>query len=73
MQFLKHFLFNNKFFTFYVNYQTFLSKVTLIYLPIFIFIGLFTIVHGLYWLIIHPIPYESLGVDLHQFVSSPYP
>ncbi|KIM35144.1 hypothetical protein M413DRAFT_449897 [Hebeloma cylindrosporum] len=32
--------------------------------------GLFSIANGLYWLLTHPIPYESLGLDLHQFVSS---
>lgn len=62
--------FDNKFITFYIKYQTFLSRVTLFYLPIFIFTGLFTLCHGLYWLVTNQIPYESLDIDLHQFISS---
>lgn len=62
--------FDNKFITFYVKYQAFISRITLIVLPIFIFTGLFTLSHGLHWLITHQIPYESLDVDLHKFISS---
>jgi hypothetical protein len=66
--------FNNKFITFYIKYQSFLSWITLIYVPIFIFMGLFTLCHGLHWLITNQIPYESLNVDLHQYLQSPsYP
>jgi len=62
--------FDNKFISLYVNYQSFFSKITLIYIPILIFIGLFTLCHGLHWLITNQIPYESLEVDLHKYVSS---
>jgi hypothetical protein len=62
--------FNNKFITFYIKYQSFLSWITLIYVPIFIFMGLFTLCHGLHWLITNQIPYESLNVDLHQYLQS---
>jgi hypothetical protein len=66
-------LFKNKFIIWFLKYEAFLSKITLFIIPIFIFMGLFSIGNGLYWLLTHPIPYESLGVDLHQFVSStPY-
>jgi hypothetical protein len=61
--------FNNKFITFYINYQAFFSRLTLFYVPILIFIGLFTLCHGLYWLVTHQIPYESLNIDLHQFIT----
>lgn len=63
-------LFKNKFIIWFLKYEAFISKITLFIIPIFIFMGLFTIGNGLYWLLTHPIPYESLGVDLHQFVSS---
>src|SRR6267154_1967485 len=62
--------FDNKFITFYVKYQAFLSRITLFYIPIFILIGLFTICHGLHWLVTNQIPYESLEIDLHKFISS---
>jgi len=62
--------FDNKFISLYVNYQSFFSKITLIYVPIFIFIALFTLCHGLHWLITNQIPYESLEIDLHKYVSS---
>jgi len=62
--------FDNKFITFYIKYQTVLSWITLFYIPIFIITGLFTLCHGLYWLVTNQIPYESLGIDLHQFISS---
>lgn len=52
-----------------IKYQAILSKITLIYVPLFIAIGLFTLFQGLHWLITNQIPYESLDVDLHQFVS----
>jgi hypothetical protein len=62
--------FDNKFITFYIKYQAFLSKITLFYVPIFIFTGLFTLTKGLYWLVVNQIPYECLDVDLHKFISS---
>nr|UZS78016.1 hypothetical protein [Lentinula edodes] len=64
--------FDNKFISLYVKYQSFFSKLTLLYIPIFIFIGLFGLCHGLHWLITNQIPYESLEIDLHKFVSSSY-
>jgi hypothetical protein len=62
--------FDNRFIIFYVKYQAFLSRITLFYIPIFIFTGLFTLCNGLYWLVTNQIPYESLNIDLHQFISS---
>jgi hypothetical protein len=64
--------FDNKFITFYITYQAFFSWITLFLIPIFIFTGLFTLCHGLHWLITNQIPYESLEVDLHKFISSSY-
>lgn len=61
---------NNKFIQFYLKYQVFCIRLSLFYLPVFMFIGFFTLVHGLYFLITHQIPYESLDIDLHVFVRS---
>ncbi len=61
--------FNNKYVVFYIKYQAFLVKVSLIYLPIFIFMGLFTITHAMFFLITHQIPFEQLNIDLHTYVS----
>jgi hypothetical protein len=46
------------------------SWITLFFIPILIFTGLFTLCQGLHWLITNQIPYESLEVDLHKFISS---
>jgi hypothetical protein len=64
--------FDNKFITFYIKYQAFFSRLSLIYIPILIFTGLLSLCHGLHWLTTHQIPYESLDIDLHQFISSPH-
>lgn len=39
-------------------------------MAIFILFSLFTIVHGMVFLLTHPLPYETLGVDLHFFVKN---
>lgn len=62
--------FDNKFFTLYFKYQALIAKISLFYLPLFIALGLYTITHGLYWLITHQIPYNSLDIELHQFIST---
>ena len=54
----------------YLKYQEILSKLALIYVPILILISLVTLFHGLHWLIVNQIPYESLNVDLHQYISN---
>jgi hypothetical protein len=41
-----------------------------VYIPIFIFAGLFLLFKGLHFLIVHPIPFELLGVDLNSFLDS---
>lgn len=61
--------FENKFFKFYIEYQAFMIKITLFYVPIFILLGLSTIFEGLYWLLTNQIPFQVLDIDLHQFVS----
>ena len=64
--------FDNKFIKLYIKYQSFLAKLSLIYLPVFILVGLLILCHGFYFLIKYQIPYESLNIDLHTFVSSKY-
>jgi hypothetical protein len=59
----------NKFFHFILSIETILIKWTLILIPFFIFMGLFTLINAHIWLMTHPIPYDSLGIDLHQFIS----
>lgn len=67
---IKRFGKNNKFVSFYLKYQVFCIRFSLFYLPIFIFIGFFVLIHGLYFLITHQIPYDNLGIDLHVFIKS---
>jgi hypothetical protein len=62
--------FDNKYIKLYIKYQTFLIKMSLITFPIFILISLFTLIHGLVYLLSHTIPFEQLGVDLHVLVTS---
>ena len=62
--------FNNKYIKYYIKYQTFLAKLSLIYVPILMLSGLLVLTHGLYFLITHQIPYESLNMDLHFYTSS---
>jgi hypothetical protein len=60
---------DNKIFTFYIKYQSFFAKFSLIYLPIIIIFALLVLGHGLYFLITHQIPFEVLGIDLHTFIG----
>ena len=62
--------FDNKYIKFYIKYQSFLAKLSLIYVPIIIIIGLFTLAHGFYFLITHQIPYYCLDIDLHTYIST---
>lgn len=62
--------FKNKYILLFLKFEIFNSKIFLFIIPFFILFGLFTLGQGLLWLLINPIPYESLGVDLHQYVSS---
>ena len=64
----KHFS-QNKFIQFYLKYQAFTIKLSLFILPIFIFIGLFTLIQSSHYLLTHPIPYEDLNVNLHVYVG----
>jgi hypothetical protein len=61
--------FINKYIKFYIQYHSFFAKLSLIYLPILILIGLLILTHGFYFLMIHKIPYDSLDIDLHTDVS----
>nr|YP_010721237.1 hypothetical protein P4C30_mgp33 [Cyathus striatus]WDS46388.1 hypothetical protein [Cyathus striatus] len=62
--------FDKKLIKLYIKYQSLVSQISLIYLPFFILIGLFTLWKGLYWLLIHQVPYEYLDVDLHLYIST---
>ena len=62
--------FDNKYIKLYIKYQVFLIKMSLITFPIFILISLFTLIHGIIFLLTHNIPFEQLGVDLHVLVPS---
>lgn len=63
--------FNNKIIKFYIKYQSFLAKLSLIYLPIMILLGLLSLSQGLLFLIEHQIPYAEIkNVDLHEYISN---
>jgi hypothetical protein len=62
--------FDNKYIKYYIKYQLFLANLSLIYAPILIFAGLLVLIHGFYFLITHQIPYDSLDIDLHKYISS---
>lgn len=61
--------FNNRFILLYIKYQIFTAKLSLVIFPIIIYIGLFSLFTGLHFLVTHPVPYESLGIDLHSIVG----
>lgn len=61
--------FNNRFILLYIKYVMFSAKLSLVFTPIIIYIGLFTMVVGLKFLVTHPVPYENLGIDLHTFLG----
>lgn len=54
----------------YLKYQIIITKISLIVFTFFILFGLYTLCQGFHWLITHQIPYYSLDIDLHQYVSS---
>ena len=60
----------NKFIKLYLKYQVIMSRLALIYTPLLIIFGLFVLIHGFSFMITHPIPYGSLNIDLHTYVSS---
>jgi hypothetical protein len=62
--------FQNKIILFYVKYQSILAYISLFVLPILMLFGLFSIALASYHLITHPIPYENLDIDLHQYINS---
>nr|YP_009493210.1 hypothetical protein [Ganoderma calidophilum]AWJ64005.1 hypothetical protein [Ganoderma calidophilum] len=62
--------FNNKFIILFIRYQLFLGKLSSFILPLFILCGLFQLLFGLHFLLTHSIPYESLGIDLHTYISN---
>jgi len=61
--------FTNKYVVWFIKYQIVLFKVSLVVLPILILFNLFILGHGLYFLITHPIPYDTLNIDLHTYVE----
>jgi hypothetical protein len=48
--------FSNRLVIFYIKYQYFLAKISIILLPMLIMVGLLELFVGLYYLITHPIP-----------------
>ena len=62
--------FNNKLIKFYINYQVILAKIGIYVLPLFILFGLIELIFFLYYLLTHTLPYESLPIDLHIYVSA---
>ena len=61
---------NNKLLKLYLKYQAFFIKLSLFWIPIFIFISLFTIIYGMVFIFSPPIPYVNVGIDLHIFVEN---
>ena len=55
---------------FYLKYQEVMIKLSLFFLPAFMYLALFTLIGSSYFMITHPIPYEQLGIDLHVLVDS---
>jgi hypothetical protein len=62
--------FNNKIVRFYIKYQTILAYISFYILPVLMIFGLLSIILASYHLITHPIPYESMDIDLHQYINS---
>ena len=62
--------FNNKIVRFYIKYQTILAYISFYILPIIMLLGLLSISLASYHLITHPIPYENMNIDLHQYIHS---
>jgi hypothetical protein len=54
----------------YFKYQTILGYISFYFLPLLILIGLVENIYILHYLITHPLPLESLGIDVHTYVSS---
>lgn len=65
---IKH-LGKNKLVIFYLKYQVISIKISLFLLPLFIILGLITLIQSSYYLITHPIPYEMLDVNLHVYIK----
>ena len=61
--------FNNRFIKFYIKYQLILAKISSIILPVFIMLGLIELFVGVLYIILHPIPFENLPIDLHIFIE----
>lgn len=61
--------FDNKYIKLYINYQVFLGKISIIYLPIIIIFFMLGLCKGLLFLITHTIPFENLDIDLHTFMK----
>lgn len=65
---VKH-LGKNKIIIFYLKYQVISIKISLFVLPLFILLGLITLIQSSYYIITHPIPYELLDVNLHMYID----
>lgn len=54
----------------YLQFQSLMIKISLIWIPLLMLLGLLIIAHGFHFLITHPLPLENLGIDLHINVSN---
>jgi len=61
--------FENKFIKFYLKYQFFLGKISVIVLPVLILFGLIQIFVGLFYIVTHPLPLEELNSNLHIYIK----
>ena len=60
----------NKLIKLYFKYQTFLAHISFYFLPFLIIIGLIGNIYILHYLITHPLPLESLNMDIHTYISN---
>ena len=61
--------FDNKYIKLYIHYQVLLGRISIIYMPILIIFFMLGLCKGLLFLINHPIPFESLNIDLHTYIK----
>ena len=62
--------FTNKYILLVVKYEIALSKIVVYVAPILILVILINILIVSFWMVSNPIPYEDLGIDLHQYIKS---
>ena len=70
LSFLKKNFLLTKVLTYYLNYQLFLIKLSLIFTPILIFIGLLLLCKGFHFLITHQLPLEIIGINMETVINT---